>query len=100
MNDLELKDIPAKLAPLGAALKRYVALIFILAFLGIYGFLVVQINVLSQAEPDEDAVTERLSRVHQPKIDENVIEKIKQLQGQNVEVESLFKQARDNPFTE
>ena len=98
--NLELKDIPTKLAPVGLFLRRYVVLIFILAFLAIYGFLVIRINMLSSAEPDDDAITEKLTSVQQTKIDQTSIDKITQLQEQNVEVQTLFQQARDNPFVE
>lgn len=100
MKNLDLKDLPAKLLSITGVLRRYVVLIFIIGFLGIYGFLVMRINTLSSAEPDEDAVTERLSTARQTTVDKDTIEKIKQLQEQNVEVQTLFQQARDNPFSE
>ena len=97
---LDLKSVPGKLAPLMEFLRRYMALIFILAFLCIYGFLLLRVNSLSQVEPSEDAVLEKLNSSQQPKIDQASVDKIKQLQGQNIEVQTLFKQARDNPFSE
>lgn len=98
--NFDLKELPAKFLPLLAVLRRYAVLIFILCFLGVYVFLVMRINSLSQVEPGEDLVAERLSESKQLKIDQSAVDKIKQLQGQNVEVQTLFKQARDNPFSE
>ncbi|CAN5665746.1 hypothetical protein BH23PAT1_BH23PAT1_0830 [soil metagenome] len=100
MKDIDIKTLASKLLSIIGVLRKYVVLIFILAFLSIYGFLVLRVNTLSSAEPDEDAITEKLSNVRKPNVDKATLEKIKQLQEQNVEVQTLFKQARDNPFSE
>ncbi len=97
---LEVKDIPAKLIELLPRLRQYVVFIFILSVLGVYGFLVHQINTHSLAEPTEDALTEKLQDVRRPIIDETVLEHIRQLEDQNVEVRALFEEARNNPFSE
>jgi hypothetical protein len=64
----------------------------------LYGFLVFQIGTLASKEPDESSVTEQLNAVKRLKIDQATIDKINQLQDQNVTVQSIFKDARDNPF--
>ena len=64
------------------------------------GFLVFQINRLATAEPTDTMIEEKLQTVARPKLDQAVIERIQQLQDQNVEVRSLFDQARNNPFNE
>lgn len=97
---LEVKDIPAKLAPFLAKIRRYTVLIFIVSALGAFGFLVYRVGSLLQAEPTEEAITEKLKDVRRPRIDENALQKIQELQDQNITVQSLFKQARDNPFQE
>lgn len=98
--NLEVKDIAAKLGPALQGLKRYIAFAFILVVLIVYGYLVFYINTLAAKEPDEDAVTERLKTVQRPRIDEESLQKILQLEGQNIQVQTLFQEARDNPFTE
>ncbi len=100
MKEFTPKKLAEKIKPLFRFLKRYAVLIFIVAIVGIYGFLVFRINSLVQTEPSEDAVTEKLQNVKRPKIDQSAIDKIQQLQGQNIEVKSLFDQARNNPFSE
>jgi dephospho-CoA kinase len=65
-----------------------------------YTFLVLRINSLSKAGPSEDAITEKLQSVKLPKIDKAIIDKIQQLQDNSVDVQTLFKNARDNPFQE
>lgn len=98
--NLDIKDITAKLQPLIAIVKRYVTFIFIIGLLFIAMFLVYRINQLNRLAPSEDAVTEKLQTVQRPRLEPDVLEKIEQLKDQNVEVQSLFDQARNNPFSE
>lgn len=98
--NFEVKDIPAKIVPIINKLKRYVPVIFIVFVSLILGFLITRISTYAQTEPSEDAVTEKLTTVQRPKIDENALKKIEQLEDQNIDVKSLFQQARENPFSE
>jgi hypothetical protein len=96
---LDKDQVIAKLLPVLDFLRRYRAMIFIVGFLGAYGFLVIRINSLAQREPTPAAVDEKVSS-SRLKIDQTSINKILQLEDQNVEVKSLFEQARNNPFSE
>ncbi len=98
--NFKLKDLPARLKPTLRFLKHYAIFIFMIILLGIFGFLVFRINQYSQTEPTNDAVQEKLQTTKRPKVDQAVLDKIQQLQGQNVQVQSLFDQARNNPFNE
>jgi hypothetical protein len=98
--NVNLKDITKKIRPLLSKLQRYATFIFIVSFLFIYTFLVIRINILNRQEPNDDAVSDKLKTVQRPKIDKDTLAKIQELQDQNVEVQALFKQARDNPFSE
>lgn len=82
----------------GRKLHRYSVVLFIVLVFGLYGLLVFRIGSLSQVEPEETAVTEQLGRVKRLKIDQDSVDKIQQLEDQNIGVQSLFKTARDNPF--
>lgn len=79
-------------------IRRYVVLVFIVIVLCLYGFLIRQIGELNNTEADEEAVAEQLKTVPRLRIDQDAIDKITQLQDQSVSVQSLFKEARDNPF--
>lgn len=98
--NLELKDLPNKLRPALGFLKRYLMFIAVLAAMAVFGFFVFRINQFSRVEPDQTAVEEKLETVQRPKLDPAVVEKIEQLQDQNIQVQSLFDQARNNPFSE
>lgn len=89
-----------KLQPLIRFIKRYMVFIFVTTMLLILAFFVFRINQYSNIEPAEDAFSDRLKTVQRPKIDQAVVDKILQLKSQNIEVQSLFEQARNNPFSE
>jgi predicted negative regulator of RcsB-dependent stress response len=80
--------------------KKYKKFLFSMIVLAMLGFLVFRINQLATAEPSEAMIDEKLQTVTRPKLDQEVIDRIQQLQDQNVEVQSLFDQARKNPFNE
>ena len=98
--NLDLKTLPEKLMPAWQFIKRYAAVIFLVVFAVMIGFLVFRIDTLSKSEPSEEAVTEKLETIQRPKIDQSSIDKIQELRDQNIDVQSLFQQARDNPFSE
>jgi hypothetical protein len=98
--NLDLKTLPQKLYPMLNFVRRYLVLLSIVAFVIACGYLVMQINSLVRSEPSDDAVSEKLKTVQRPHIDQKSIDKIQQLQDQNIEVRSLFEAARDNPFSE
>ncbi len=95
-----VKDLPKKLRPVLDWLRRYKVFLFILLVLAAYGFIVFRINTLSRTEPDETAILEKLQSVQRPKLDQSAVKKLEDLEDQNVDVQTLFQQARDNPFTE
>lgn len=81
-------------------IQRYRVLLFAVLFLGIYIAVTYRINQLTMQEPTPQAVSERIKTVQRIKIDKESIEKLEQLESQNIEVKSLFNEARTNPFSE
>ena len=98
--NLEVKDIPAKLIPILSRLRHYVVIFFFIGLTATYGFLILRINELTQGEPDESAIQEKLKTAPRPKLDDSAAKKIKELEVQSIEVQTLFKDARENPFLE
>lgn len=98
--NLDLKELPQKIKPLISYVQKYRKFLFFILLLAVYGWLVFRINTLSSIEPSEEAISEKLQTAKRPKIDQAALEKIQQLQDNSVEVQALFKQARDNPFQE
>ena len=97
---LNLDGIFGKLSSVKNIFTKYLTLIFIVILLGMYSLLVFRINVLVSVEPTEDAINEKLQTVQRPKIDQSAVARIRQLQDNSVDVQALFKEARDNPFQE
>lgn len=97
---INFDDILSKFTPVVTMVKRYAGFSVVLGFLFIYSLLVLRINLLMGSEPNDIDYNDRLKTVQRPKIDENILDKIKNLQDQNVSVQTLFKQARDDPFSE
>jgi hypothetical protein len=97
---IDLNTVIIKFQPLLVKFKKYLTFSFVIGFLCIYSFLVLQINILMRREPSDVDYNDRLKTVQRPKIDKAVLDKIQSLQDQNVQVQTLFKQARDNPFSE
>lgn len=82
------------------AARRYAPLAFIVFLVAIYGFLSWRIVSLVQAAPDESAVSSQLQTVGVPRVDKELVTKIQQLEDNSVSVQTLFDQARQNPFSE
>lgn len=97
---LDVKSLTDKLKPVLDFLRPHLKLIFILALASIYGFLILRISQLSRIEPSETQIDEVLTEVRRPKVDKNAVAKIQELEDQNIEVQTLFKDARNNPFQE
>jgi len=94
---IRLSNITDQLQKVLQALYRHRVTIFVVVFVGIYVFLVTQISSYTQREPDASTGEQAIKRL---KIDEASIEKLEDLEDQNVEVKALFEEARKNPFSE
>ncbi len=98
--NINLKAIISKLLPVLDRIKKYGAFSVFIIVLGVYAFLILSIDRMSQVEPSEAAVQEKLQTVQVPKLDQATLNKINDLRDQNVQVKALFDQARNNPFAE
>jgi hypothetical protein len=100
MKNLDLHDILEKLSDLLAKARQYAAVIFCV-FIGlIYLFVVYRVQVLNSSEPSQADVASQSKTAQVPHIDPRVLTQLQQLQDNSVSVQSLFNQARDNPFGE
>lgn len=100
MKKLELSEILEKLTDLLAKAKQYSAVIFCV-FIGlIYIFVIYRVQVLNSSEPSAADVASQSKTAQVPHIDPRVLSQLQQLQDNSVNVQSLFNQARNNPFGE
>lgn len=79
-------------------LRRYTFVAFIVLVLGSYGFVLTRITSLSNLQPSDSDINSQVQAARVPKIDDTVLNQLKSLQDNSVNVKSLFDQARKNPF--
>ncbi len=95
-NKLDIEKLSSKLQ----SARRYSFVAFILMVACIYGFVLLRITSLSNVEPTDDAVNSQINTASIPHIDQTVVNQLKSLQDNSVNVQSLFQQARTSPFQE
>lgn len=95
---LDSKRIITKLGDFLSSLKRYELILF-LVFVGIvYGYIILQISSLTNAQPSPEAVASQIQASQTPHLDKTVVNQLESLQDNSVNVQTLFDSARSNPF--
>jgi len=77
---------------------RYAVMIFVFTIVLLFGFMTFGIAKYANLEPTESQKDDKISSLRTVKLDEKSIEKIQSLKDQNISIESLFDNGRDNPF--
>jgi hypothetical protein len=95
---LDLKALPDLLDSISHRVKRYTVILFSLLLLAVYGFVLMRISSLINAEPSASAISAQAQTVAIPHINPNTVQQIQNLQSNSVNVQALFNQARTNPF--
>lgn len=95
-----LHTLLTKLRPLFNFLQKHVRFIFFVVLILSCSFLLFQIGRFANTTPTDDEVAEKLTSIKRPQIDKDAVNKLQALQDQNIQVQSLFQQARSNPFSE
>jgi len=99
-SKFNIRDIPEKAVAILRRVSRYGVVLFLIFIALIYGFVILRINSLSNAQPTDNAVTSQVQAARIPHIDKSVVDQLQSLQDNSVSVKSLFNQARANPFQE
>lgn len=81
-------------------LSRYAVVGFLLLLAGVYGFVLVRISALSDAQPDDAAISAQVRASATPHVNPAVVQQLQDLQDHSVSIKTLFDQARNNPFQE
>ena len=79
-------------------IARYSFMLFVITFASLAGYLVSRIGYLSRLEPTEAQITTKIAGVKKTITDTESILKLKELEGRNISIESLFDNGRTNPF--
>ena len=97
-KSLDLNDLPALLGSWLRRFSTYKGFAFFLLVAVFYGFILWRINTYSNTPASQNE--EAAQTATQPHIDPSVVEKMQSLQDNSVSIQSLFDQARQNPFHE
>lgn len=98
--NIDFKQLPIYFKKAINYLKKYLIVIFAIFVVAINGFLILKINQLGSQEPLPEQVQEQQNAIKRINIDQESIDKIQSLEERNIAVQSLFKDARDNPFSD
>ena len=96
----QLSQLSNRIQPAIKAARRYATFLFVITFLGIYMYLVQFIGTIIQDDGPLVTSENQIQPVQRLKIDEQALRQINELEAQNIQVQSLFDEARRNPFTE
>lgn len=99
-NDITLSGITKMFKASGKQFVRHSAFLFFVLLAIIYSYIIFSINDLSGVSPDQATLSRSPSATAQPHIDPKVVQKLQSLQDNSVNVQTLFDQARQNPFQE
>lgn len=100
LSTLSLSGVRQSLQAKASKVKRYLPLLVFILVASVYSLTVYEINRLVASQPSDDAVAEKLQSVSVPKIDEKTVTAIQNLEDQNIQTQTIFNQARQNPFAE
>lgn len=95
---MNLESLTPKLISVKDYISKHAVILFILLVVGVFGFMVVRIYLLSSAEPTSSQVDEKMSTYRIVKLDTKIVELFRSLEDRNISVESLFDNGRTNPF--
>jgi hypothetical protein len=97
---LNTQSLKPALARAAHTFRKYASVLIFLLFTGIYGYMIVEINSLSNPVIDDSAVAAESKALPVPRIDEQSAKKLESLKDNSVNVQTLFDQGRTNPFNE
>jgi len=79
-------------------LTHYSVAFFLVFVVVLYGIVLLHIKSLNNTQPSEQSVSSQVKDANVPRIDQSVVKQIQSLQDNSGSVQSLFDQARNNPF--
>lgn len=98
MNDF--KKLTDKLVPVFSKAAKHLHFIFIILLLCCCVFLVYKIDTYAGTAPSDDEVAAESKTLPRPRVDQTALDQLMSLEDMNIEVNTIFKEARNNPFSE
>lgn len=95
----DFKTLPQQLSDIAHKASRYAPIMFFVLIALVYGFVLLRITMLANAQPTDGDVSGEVAQLT-PHIDKNAVQQLQSLEDNSVNVKSLFEEARNNPFGE
>ncbi len=95
-----MKDLKSLAVKITGVIRRYAVVLCFIIFGAMYGYLAYTSSQQAMFEPSETEIAERFKGVKRPRVDESAAATLMRLQDQNIQVQTLFNEARNNPFAE
>lgn len=95
---LDIQSLKTQAALVVQKARRFSVVGFLVLVAVLYGFVLLRINSLSNAQPSSDSVTSQVKAARVPHIDQAVVKQLESLHDNSVNVQTLFNEARSNPF--
>src|SRR5688500_3966536 len=99
-SNLDLKSIKSQVQKLLKLEARHAAFLVIMIILAVYLITVWKIGQLATAEPSAEDQANAQTTGKLLRVDEAAIKQIQELEHRNINIQSLFNEARKNPFLE
>jgi hypothetical protein len=98
MKNINREELINNLQIYAQKVSKYKAYIAGLLLLLIYGYLFWHITSLNSAQPSQSSITQQANPLATARIDQQVVNQLQSLSNNNVNVQTLFDQSRNNPF--
>jgi len=95
----KLKGLPNRIRPFLKQLSAYSVPLFLLIVAVIYAFVLWQVNNLNNAQPSALQISEQNDPIRTAHVNPATVQQLNSLQDNSVNVQGLFEQARNNPFS-
>lgn len=99
-TNLDLKSVKSQARKLLKLEVRHAAFLVIMIILTVYLVTVWRIGQLATAEPSAEDQAAAQTTGKLLRVDEEAIKQIQELEHRNINIQSLFNEARKNPFLE
>lgn len=99
-QNIDLKTLGPQLLAALRRFNRFAGICFFILVAGVYGFVVLRINTLANLEPTDSDISSQSIKATIPKIDPRVAKQLESMKDNSANVQTLFEEARKNPFQE
>lgn len=81
-------------------IKNHSTFFLVLIFCILAGYILTLTNQITNSEPTQESINAKLRSVPKPTIETSVTKTILELEDRNTNIQTIFKDARQNPFSE